>query len=136
MPAIDPQHQPAFRTKLELAVELLRWAKPLLGSWCRALWVVADGAYAKKEFLKPAIALGMTVVSRLRCDAALRSLPPEIPEGRRGRGRPRVYGPDRISLAKRGGQRRGWTTGEFTLYGESVTKRYKTFLATWRPAGA
>lgn len=135
LPGIGPKHRPAFRTKLELAVELLRWAKPLLGSWGKPLWVVADGAYAKKEFLKPAIALGMTVVSRLRCDAALRSLPPEIPEGRRGPGRPRVYGTERISLAKRGGQRRGWTTGEFTLYGESVTKRYKTFLATWRPAG-
>lgn len=135
LPGIGPKHRPAFRTKLELAVELLRWAKPLLGPWSQALWVVADGAYAKKEFLKPAIALGMTVVGRLRCDAALRSLPPEIPEGRRGRGRPRIYGRDRISLAKRGGQRRGWTAGEFTLYGESVTKRYKTFLATWRPAG-
>lgn len=135
LPGIGPEHRPEFRTKLELAVELLRWAKPLLGSWCQALWVVADGAYANREFLKPAIDLGMTVVSRLRCDAALRSLPPEIPEGRRGRGRPRVYGPDRISLAKRGGQRRGWTTGEFTLYGASVSKRYKTFLATWRPAG-
>lgn len=135
LPTIQPRHRPVFRTKLEMAVELLRWAKPLLGSWGKPLWVVADGAYATKEFLKPAIALGMTVVSRLRCDAALRSLPQEIPEGRRGRGRPRIYGPDRISLAKRGGQRRGWTTGEFTLYGESVTKRYKTFLATWRPAG-
>jgi hypothetical protein len=135
LPTIHPKNRPAFRTKLELAVELLRWAKPLLGSWGQALWVVADGAYAKKEFLKPAIALGMTAVSRLRCDAALRSLPPVVPEGRRGPGRPRVYGTERISLAKRGGQRRGWTTGEFTLYGESVTKRYKTFLATWRPVG-
>jgi hypothetical protein len=37
LPAIDPKHRPEFRTKLELAVELLRWAKPwldLLGnSW-------------------------------------------------------------------------------------------------------
>ena len=40
-----------------------------------------------------------------------------------------------IDLAKRAGQRRGWTTEAFTLYGERVTKRYKTFLATWRPAG-
>lgn len=135
LPTIDAKHRPEFRTKLEMAVELLRWAKPLLGSWGKPLWVVADGAYATKVFLKPAIALGMTVVSRLRCDAALWSVPPEIPEGRRGRGRPRIYGPDRISLAKRGGQRRGWTTGQFTLYGASVTKRYKTFLATWRPVG-
>jgi hypothetical protein len=135
LPKIDPKHRPDFRTKLELAVELLRWAKAWLGHLGKALWVVADGAYAKKEFLKPAIALGMTVVSRLRCDAALWSLPPVVPEDQRGPGRPRIYGTERISLAKRAGQRRGWTTEAFTLYGERVVKRYKTFLATWKPAG-
>jgi hypothetical protein len=135
LPGIDPKHRPEFRTKLELAVELLRWAKTWLGLLGKPLWVVADGAYAKKEFLKPAIGLGMTVVSRLRCDAALWSLPPVIPADQRGPGRPRVYGTERISLAKRAGQRRGWTTEAFTLYGERVTKRYKTFLATWKPAG-
>ena len=50
---IDPWHRPAFRTKLELAVELLRWAKSWLGHWCQSLWVVTDGAYAKAAFLKP-----------------------------------------------------------------------------------
>jgi len=40
-----------------------------------------------------------------------------------------------IDLAKRAGQRRGWSTGTFELYGEKAVKRYKTFLATWRPAG-
>jgi DDE superfamily endonuclease len=135
LPGIGPKHRPAFRTKLQLAVELLRWAKTWLGLLGKSLWVVADGAYAKKDFLKPAKALGMTVVSRLRCDAALWSLPPVIPPDQRGPGRPRVYGTERISLAKRAGQRRGWTTEAFTLYGERVIKRYKTFLATWRPAG-
>jgi hypothetical protein len=135
LPGINPKHRPPFRTKLELAVELLRWAKPWLGLMRLPIWVVADGAYAKADFLKPAKALGMTVVSRLRCDAALWSLPPEVPEGRRRRGRPRIYGVERISLAKRAGQRRGWTTEAFSLYGERVIKRYKTFLATWRPAG-
>jgi hypothetical protein len=71
LPGIEPKHQPEFRTKLELAVEVLRWAKLWLGLLGKPLWVVADGAYAKKEFLKPAIGLGMTVVRRLRCDAAL-----------------------------------------------------------------
>src|SRR4051794_18649027 len=135
IPGIDPKHRPEFRTKLELAVELLRWAKKWLGLLGKPLWVVADGAYAKANFLKPAMALGMTVVSRLRCDSALWSLPPVAPPGQRGPGRPRVYGTERISLAKRAGQRRGWTAEAFTLYGERVTKRYKTFLATWRPAG-
>src|SRR4051812_43282020 len=135
LPDIDPKHRPEFRTKLELAVELLRWAKTWLGPLGKPLWVVADGAYAKEEFLKPAIGLGMTAVSRLGCDPALWSLPPVIPPDQKGPGRPRVYGTERISLAKRGGRRRGWTTEAFTLYGERVTKRYKTFLATWKPAG-
>lgn len=135
LPGIDPKHRPEFRTKLELAVELLRWAKTWLGLLGKPLWVVADGAYAKKDVLKPAKSLGMTVVSRLRCDAALWSLPPAVPVDQRGPGRPRVYGTERISLAKRSGQRRGWTTEAFTRYGGRAVKRYKTFLATWRPAG-
>src|SRR5262249_2727565 len=72
---IDPWHRPTFRTKLELAVDLLRWAKSWLGHWRKTLWVVADGAYAKAAFLKPVKALGVTVVSRLRKDTALCTLP-------------------------------------------------------------
>ena len=121
LPAIDPKHRPEFRTKLELAVELLRWAKPWLDLLKLPIWVVADGAYAKKEVLKPAKALGMTVVSRLRKDAALRSLPGPKPPGRRGPAP--TYGPDVIDLAKRAGQRRGWSSDTFELYGEKVVKQ-------------
>src|SRR3954447_21413735 len=133
LPGIDPKHRPVFRTKLELAVELLRWAKPWLNLLNLPIWVVADGAYAKKEFLKPAASLGMTVVSRLRKDAALRSLPGPRPAGKRGR--PRTYGPDVIDLAKRAGQKRGWSSETITLYGVATVKKYKTCLAAWRPAG-
>ncbi len=133
LPGIDPKHRPEFRTKLELAIELLRWAKPWLGLLGSPIWVVADGAYANAAFLKPAMSLGMIVVSRLRKDAALRTLPGPRPAGKRGR--PRTYGPDVIDLAKRGGQRRGWSTETLTLYGVASVKKYKTFLATWRPAG-
>jgi DDE superfamily endonuclease len=133
LPGIDPKHRPAFRTKLELAVELLRWAKPWLGLLNLPIWVVADGAYANAAFLKPAKALGMTVVTRLRKDAALRTLPGPRPAGKRGR--TRTYGEDKIDLAKRGGQRRGWSTETLALYGVATAKKYKTFLATWRPAG-
>jgi DDE superfamily endonuclease len=130
---IDPKHRPEFRTKLVLAVELLQWAKIWLGLLGKPLWVVADGAYAKAAFLKPAAGLGMTVVSRLRKDAALRSVPGPPPPGRRGR--PRIYGKDKIDLAKRAGQRRGWSSEVIDLYGAPMVKRDKTFLATWRPAG-
>ena len=75
----------------------------------------------------------MTVVSRLRKDAALRAVPGPRPAGRRGR--PRIYGEGVIDLAKRAGQRRGWSSETFTLCGVATLKRYKTSLATWRPAG-
>jgi hypothetical protein len=133
LPGIDPKHRPEFRTKLEMGVELLKWAKFWLGFLGKPLWVVADGAYAKAPFLKPAMALGMTVVSRLRKDAALWTVPGPRAPGRRGR--PRVYGENRIDLAKRAGQRRGWATDWFDLYGKRTKKRYKTFVATWRPVG-
>lgn len=133
LPRIDPPHRPPFRTKLELAADLMRWAVSWLGFLGKAVWVVADGAYAKAPFLKPMRSLGVTVVSRLRRDAALWTAPGPRPPHRRGRNR--IYGEHRIDLAKRAGQRRGWATGTFTLYGKPTLKRYKTFVATWRPAG-
>jgi hypothetical protein len=133
LPKIDPAHRSPFRTKLELAVELLRWAVAWLGHWGKPLWVVADGAYAKAALLKPLRSLGVTVVSRRRKDAALRSVPGPRRPGQRGRRR--RYGERRIALANRAGQRRGWQSGTFDLYGVPTRKRYKTFLATWRPAG-
>ncbi|MBN8900870.1 MAG: tetratricopeptide repeat protein, partial [Rhodospirillales bacterium] len=116
-----------------MAVELVRWAHGWLKWWGKAVWVVADGAYAKAPVLKALRALAVTVVSRLRKDAALWTVPGARDPKRRGR--PRVYGEHRVSLPKPAGQARGWTTGTFTLYGKAVEKRYKTFCATWRPAG-
>jgi hypothetical protein len=137
---IDAQHLTLFRkvrfqTKLVMAGELVAWAAGWLKYLGRTLWVVADGAYAKKVFLQAAAAAQVIVVSRLRKDAALFDVPVPVPAGQRGRGRPRTYGKNAISLAKRAGHRRGWQTGTFVLYGVEVTKRYKTFLATYRPAG-
>lgn len=130
---IGCRHRPEFRTKLRQAVELMEWSIMWLGMLGKPLWVVADGAYAKAAFLKPMIARGVTVVSRLRKDAALFNEPGARQPGRRGR--PRIYGDTRIDLAEQAARRWGWTTGRFSLYGEVTTKRYKSFLATWRPAG-
>jgi hypothetical protein len=130
---IPVKHRPEFRTKLELATDLVRWAVSWLGHLGTRVWVVADGAYAKAPFLKSMRALAVTVVSRLRKDSALWTVPgPRVPHRR---GPNRTYGEQRIDLAKRGGQRRGWATGTFDLYGKPTEKKYKTFVATWRPAG-
>ena len=125
-----------FQTKLEMAAELVEWLATWLRFLGKKLWVVADGAYAKREFLKRAMAAGVVVVSRLRQDAALRSLPEPPRRGQRKKRGPKPkYGKAKISLAKRAAHRHGWQTGEFVLYNQKVTKTYKTFLATYPVVG-
>ena len=125
-----------FATKLQLAARLVEWVVPILKKAGRTVWIVIDGGYTKRPFLKRALKQGVTIVGRLRKDSALRDLPPKLAKGkRRGRGRPQKYGKNRFSLAKRGGQKRGWKTIACTVYGEATTKRYKTFLATYAPVG-
>jgi hypothetical protein len=126
-----------FATKLQLAARLVEWIVPIVKKAGKTAWIVVDGGYTKRPFLRRVLKLtDVVVVGRLRKDAALRDLPPQRKPGqRRGRGRPRKYGKNKISLAKRAGQKRGWQTVQCTLYNEMVTKTYKTFLATYAPAG-
>jgi hypothetical protein len=133
--SIAPWYKVKFQTKLEQAVELVQWVLQALYGMGKTVWIVADGAYAKRPFLRGLLALKVVVVSRLRKDAALWSVPETIAPGQRKRGKPRTYGKDKISLAKRAGHRGGWLLGEFELYGKKVVKKYKTFLATYKPAG-
>src|SRR5215467_7970208 len=129
------KHYPwTFQSKLQLAAELVRWLKVWLAGLDNRLWLAVDGAYAKRPFLKPVMALGVVVFSRLRKDAHLLSLPPT--RRRRGqRGPLPRYGKERINLVKRAGQKRGWQRLACWQYGGKVVKKVKTFLATWRPAG-
>ena len=130
---IAPDHRPVFRTKLELAGELLRWLHAWRADRYERVEIAVDGAYAKRPFLREARRLDVVVFSRLRRDAALHSLP--RPRRARQPGRPAVYGEDRLNLAMRAGQTRGWQKVSCVQYGERVTKTVKTFVATWRPAG-
>lgn len=125
-----------FATKLVLAARLVEWIAAIVKKAGKTLWVVVDGGYTKAPFLRRVLRAGVTVVGRLRKDAALRDLPRQLKRGqRRGRGRPPKYGKNRISLAKRAAHRLGWETADCTVYGRTVTKVYKTFLATYRPVG-
>jgi hypothetical protein len=114
---------------------MMRWLAGLAILSGKAIWFVADGAYAKRPVLKEARRSNIVVISRLRKDAHLLSVPPPLKESEsRGPGAPRKYGTERISLAKRAGQPRGWQTIECVQYGERVTKEIKTFLATYKVA--
>jgi hypothetical protein len=131
---LPPERPRAFRTKLEMALEQLRWLQPQVQGRFEELWAAVDGGYAKRPFLIPARKDGWIICSRLRKDAQLWDLPPaERKAGQRG---PMpTYGKNRICLAKRAGQKRGWQEVECVQYGETLTKTIKTFQATYRPAG-
>jgi hypothetical protein len=134
IPEVPPEAKWTFQTKLELAVAQLRWLKPWVQSDFDHLWVVVDGGYAKRPFLRAAQKEGFVVVSRLRKDAALWSLPPTIRRPGQ-RGPMPTYGKEKINLAIQAGCTTGWEQVTCRQYGKEVTKTVKTFLATWRPAG-
>jgi hypothetical protein len=122
-----------FATKIELAMKMLRWIAPKVQAAGKQPWLAVDGGYAAGELLEECHRLGVVVVGRLRKDAALRTVPDRLGKVRK-RGRPRKYGCRVIDLTKRAAQPQGWEEVECQMYGKRVTKRVKTFLATWKPA--
>jgi hypothetical protein len=139
---IEPTRRPAFQTKLELAGARIDRLAEQLAHHPVPLWVSHDGGYTKRPVFRAAAAASrahdvrVVLVGRLRRDAALWSLPPVVAEGqRRSRGKPRKYGRQRLSLAKRAAQPQGWQQVECFQYQHQVTKTVKTFLATYKPAG-
>ncbi len=66
-----------FATNLQLAARLVEWIVPLLKKAGKTVWVVIDGGYTKRPFLRRALKAGVTTVDRLRKDTALRDLPPK-----------------------------------------------------------
>lgn len=126
VPKLAEKYDWEFRTKHQLGVELLAWfmrSIRALGVEAK-VWLAVDGAYAARPFLLPVLDLGIVVVSRLRKDACLFDLPPAGSHGNR------IYGKNKISLAKRAGHRQGWQTITYNCRGVEVTRQYKTFLAT------
>jgi hypothetical protein len=128
VPKLADKYDWEFRTKHQLGVELLTWFITTLRKLGveTKVWLAVDGAYAARPFLLPVLDLGIVVVSRLRKDACLFDLPPEGSHGNR------IYGKNKISLAKRAGHHQGWSTITYPCRGVEVTCQYKTFLATSR----
>ena len=81
------------RTKIELALDLLRAVCWPAGA---VVYVLADGAYATRNFLRGVRSLGHHVLTRLKSNADV-CWPPPKPR-RRQRGRPRLYG-KKVNLA-------------------------------------
>ena len=128
VPKLAEKYDWEFRTKHQLGVELLKWftkSIKALGLESK-VWLAVDGAYAARPFLLPVLEMGIVVASRLRKDACLFDLPPAGSHGNR------IYGQNKISLAKRAGHRQAWKTITYHCRGVEVTRQYKTFLATSR----
>ena len=133
----DIPHPPAaharpFRTKLDMAAELITGLKSGTALAHRPVQVAVDGAYVTRTVLRAAKAVGVVVVGRLRKDAALRGVPVPTP-GKRGR--PRIHGTDSLSLASLASVVSGWEEVECFRYGRVRRKRVKSFVATWAVAG-
>ena len=130
LPALEEKYGWEFRTKLKLAVSLVTWFVTSVRSLGveSSIWLVTDGAYAGRPMLKPLTDSGVVVFSRLRKDACLFDLPGEPERGKRGPRR--IYGFNRISLAKRAAHAGGWESMTYQCRGAMVTREYKTFLAT------
>ena len=132
----DPAGPLAFRTKCELAVELLREPARIIGG--KHLGVF-DGGYALRNVVRPLVlAEGggrrIDVLTRLRHDARLFALPPtERPAGARG---PKPKWGRRLEPPRRGGRwERGWRTGSGFIYGRQRRVRWKEVGCLWRVLG-
>ncbi|QDU99255.1 IS701 family transposase [Lignipirellula cremea] len=130
VPKLAVKYAWEFRTKHELGVALLTsFVQSLRARGVRnSVWLAVDGAYAARPFLLPVLKLGVTVVSRLRRDACLFDLPGEAVPHRRGRHR--IYGRNKLSLATLADQSQGWESLTYSGRGVEVTRPCKSFLAT------
>ena len=78
--------EPADTTRLDHAIQQLQTARPHLPEVVRTLAV--DGWYAKRKYVDAAVAEGLGVVTKLRCDANMRfRFTGERRPGQRGRGK-------------------------------------------------
>ncbi len=130
VPPLNEKYGWDFCTKHQLGVELMTWFMTAIRNLgvTSKVWLAVDGAYAAAPFLKPMPKLSVVVVSRLRKDPCLFDMPTERTAGQRGR--PRIYGEHKISLAKRAAHKQGWETITYLCRGVEVTRQYKSFLAT------
>jgi hypothetical protein len=125
----------AFRTKCELAVELIREQALLKGPHLG----VFDGGYALRNVVRPLVAPEdgsprIEFLTRLRHDARLHALPPERrKKGQRG---PTPKWGRKLAPPRRGGQWPGpWQKGEAFIYGRVREVRWKEVTCLWRVLG-
>jgi hypothetical protein len=131
-----PGRTEPFRTKCELAVELIREQARMAGGLHLSVF---DGGYALGSVVRPLVVPEddfprIEFLTRLRHDARLYAQPPKRrPEGKRGRM------PDwgkKLPPPRQGGRWRGpWHVGSAFIYGRTRKVRWKEVVCLWRVLG-
>ena len=120
-----------FRTKCELAVELLREQARILGGRHLAAF---DGGYALQSVIRPLVSpedgsARIEFLTRLRLDARLYAPLPERHRSNQKWGR-------RLPPPRQGGWwTRHWHQGTAFVYGRQRKVRYKEIVCVWRVSG-
>jgi hypothetical protein len=132
--AVGPKE--AFRTKCELAVELLREQAGIVGGRHLAVF---DGGFALRSVVRPLVGPEgdrprIEFLTRLRHDARLHALPPqERPAGKRG---PKPRWGQKLPPPRQGGRwTRWWQEGHAFLYGRQRKVLWKEVVCLWRVSG-
>jgi hypothetical protein len=127
---LKPKYDRQFKTKMTIAVEMIKHLVPKFKGFGKKIKIVVDGGYANESVLSPLDKLdNVIVITRFRRDVALFEIP-EQPVVR-GRGRPKKYG-NQLDVKSLVESPDGWEEIECRQYGRVVTKWVKSFIATSR----
>ena len=97
-------------------------------------YFVADAYYASRKIILPLIEMGIHLISRVKKNAVAYEQPPG-PDGKKRRGRPRVYG-KKIRLRSMFNELGSMQEASSPVYGEkNVTLRFYSRDLLWRPVG-
>lgn len=122
-----------FQTKIDIAITMLKRIQD--AALELPITLVADALYAKKKLICFCREVHITMISRLRSDAALFA-PLDPSRHRKKRGRPPVKGKRLAKLARLAQQKKHFSPLTLMLYGKEKTVEYREFLAYWKPAAA
>jgi hypothetical protein len=132
----DSHQKVPFRTKCELAVELLREQARLIPGRHLAVF---DGGYALHNVVRPLVvpedgSPRIDFLTRLRQDARLYALPPT--QRRPGQRGPLPKWGKKLPCPRQGGRwKRGWQEGRVFLYGRKRKVQWKEVVCLWRVLG-
>jgi hypothetical protein len=130
IPEKSLKNQEIYSSRITIAIEMIKHLKLLLN---QSFTLVADGLYAKRQLVRTCIKENITLISRLRNDAALYEF--VTPLQTRGRGRPRKYGKRLGNPKTLGTHSSEFKTIHLKLYGEHQKISYRKVIAIWKPAG-